>query len=92
MSAEGKARIAAAQKKRWAKAKRATASNAQKVESLAPKTGAKSMVAKTPTKSRSATKTAATSKKAGRPASKKNSGRAVKRLPKAAGEQARATE
>ncbi len=50
MSAEGKARISAAKKKRGAKAKRATASNPQKGESLAPKTGARSRFSKTPTK------------------------------------------
>ncbi len=92
MSAEGKARISAAKKKRWAKAKRATASNPQKGESLAPKTGARSRFSKTPTKSRPARKTAATSKKAERPASKKTSGWAVKRPAKAATDQTPATE
>ena len=90
MSAEGKARIAAAQKKRWAKAKRATASNAQNSKALAVTRGAGSKPSKTQTGSRSP-KTMATPKKAAQPAAKKKA-RAVSRPVKSAADQTPVTE
>lgn len=81
MSAEGKARIAAAQKKRWAKTKQTTASHANK--SLGLNRGVNSKPSKAPISFQTPKKIVATSKKAKPPAAKKVAN-AVKRPAEAA--------